>query len=106
MVEEVFEDAGGEDFWGDDGWLSGDEEDVDGDGGAPEFLEFFLDGGVWFGFVCFEEDDAFFLGEGEDFLGVGDFFVHLAGDAPLGGEVDEDGGAFCEEFFGSFLAPF
>ncbi len=50
FVEEVDEVAGAEDFRGDDGVLAGDVEDVDGDGGAAEFFEAGVDGGVRAGF--------------------------------------------------------
>lgn len=58
LVKKIDEDTGGEDFRCDDRFLARNEEHIDWDSGASEFLKFCLDGGVWFCFIRLEENDA------------------------------------------------
>jgi hypothetical protein len=85
---------GGEDFGEDVGGGGGvgGIEGVGGDSAAAESGEGLGDGGILIGPVGAEEDGA---GVAEMLLDVGavedEAFVDLAGEAPAGGEVDEDG---------------
>lgn len=77
----------------------GGVEDVCGDAASSVALEGLGDLGVLFGVVGVEEDDVVIFEELDDLIGgEGIFFVYLAGEAPGGGEVDEDGAALGAEF--------
>jgi hypothetical protein len=71
---------------------AGSEKDVGGDTFATVFLEGGGDGGVSSCPVGDKESDVLIAKSGLDRgLGESDSFVHLAGQAPRGSEIDEDG---------------
>ena len=71
----------------------------------PSFCKAASISGFGLGFVPLEGDDALFLHQRHDLLGVGALFVHLAGGAPLGGEVDVNRRALGEQGLDAFLGP-
>ena len=97
LLGKSFENDGGSDEFGKElGWGvgGGTEENVSGDSFTPVFLEGGGDGGVTSGPVGHEEGDILFAEGGLDFgSGKSESFVDLAGEAPGGSEVDEDGAA-------------
>jgi hypothetical protein len=87
-------DGGSDEFGKELGWGVGvgAKEDVGGNSFASVFLEGGGDGGVASGPVGHEEGDILFAKGGLNFgLRESESFVDLAGEAPSGGEVDEDG---------------
>ena len=90
-----FENNRGSDDFGEElrrGVGAGSEEDIGGDTFTTIFLEGGGDGGVAAGPVGNKKGDVLIAKRSLDGgLGESDSFVHLAGQAPCGSEIDEDG---------------
>ena len=102
----VEDDLFGQDLGEGDGFggPSGRIDDVKGDSDAAEFFQGGGDLGVGVGPVGLQGDDAVFLEGSADGRHVdGGAFVKLAGDAPVGGEIEEDRFAFGQEGVEGFL---
>jgi len=82
---------------------AGSEKDIGGDPFSTIFLKGGGNGGVAAGPVGNKEGDVLITKRGLDGgLGESDSFVHLAGQAPCGSEIDEDsatGGQLAGNFF-------
>jgi len=85
---------------------AGSKEDVGGDTFATIFLEGSGDGGVTSGPVGNKKGDVLIAKSGLDRgLGESDSFVHLAGQAPCGSEIDKNDAAGSQLAGNFFFGP-